>query len=177
MAQEFLLSTAISRFYYTQYAALRTVTDGVLNSSTTVTSATAVFSSSDVGAAIVGTGIPVATTIASVTNPTTVVISAAATATATGVSLTITRTASLGISGFQTALIADWGASGTVSAQLPSGFQVLTNSGAPTTALVIINPTQVLSVTPGQWVGFNNGNWQVLNNSQMTGVPYQAASV
>ena len=70
-------------------AVKRSVTDGVLNSTTTVTSATAAFTSADVGSAITGTGIPAGATIASVTNATTVVISAAATATATGVTLTI----------------------------------------------------------------------------------------
>jgi hypothetical protein len=70
----------------------RTVSDGATtNTSTTVTSATAAFTSADVGAKITGTGIPAAATIASVTNATTVVISAAATATATGVSLTFSH--------------------------------------------------------------------------------------
>lgn len=67
----------------------RTVSDGVLNTTTTVTSATAVFTSADVGKAISGTGIPVGTTISSITNATTVVLSAAATATASGVALVI----------------------------------------------------------------------------------------
>jgi hypothetical protein len=67
----------------------RTVTDGVLNSTTTVTSATAAFTSQDVGANVIGTGVPLGATIASVTNSTTVVLSAAATATNTGVTLQI----------------------------------------------------------------------------------------
>lgn len=67
----------------------RTVTDGVLNSTTTVTSASAAFSQSDKGKLISATGITSGTTIASVTNATTVVLSAAATATATGVTLVI----------------------------------------------------------------------------------------
>lgn len=71
----------------------RVVTDGATtNTSTTLTSATAAFTSNDVGAAITGTGIPALTTIASVTNATTVVLSAAATATATGVTVTVVRT-------------------------------------------------------------------------------------
>lgn len=72
----------------------RTVADGATNSNTTVTSATAAFISADIGATIAGIGIPSGTTIASVTNGTTVVLSQAATATATGVTLTITRTTS-----------------------------------------------------------------------------------
>lgn len=73
----------------------RTVADGATNTNTTVTSATAAFASpADVGAIIAGPGIPSGTTIASVTNGTTVVISVAATATATNQPLTITRQAS-----------------------------------------------------------------------------------
>lgn len=68
----------------------RTVTDGVLNSTTAVTSATAAFTQADVGDAITGTGIPAGTVIAQVTSSTAATLSAAATATATGVSLTIT---------------------------------------------------------------------------------------
>lgn len=67
----------------------RTVTDGVLNSTTTVTSATASFVASDVGSLVIGTGIPTGTTISSVTNATTVVLSAAATASASGVTLQV----------------------------------------------------------------------------------------
>jgi hypothetical protein len=71
----------------------RTVADGATTSaSTTVTSATAAFTSADVGRGISGAGIPAGTTIASVTNGTTVVLSAAATATAAGVTLAIAAT-------------------------------------------------------------------------------------
>ena len=58
----------------------RTVTDGVLvDEDETVTSATASFAAEDVGASVSGTGIPAGTTIASVTNGTTVELSVAAT--------------------------------------------------------------------------------------------------
>src|SRR4249919_15806 len=67
----------------------RTVTDAVLNSTTTVTSATAAFTAADVGAYLIATGVPSSTTIASVTNATTVVLSVAATASASGVSAKI----------------------------------------------------------------------------------------
>ena len=77
-------------------AGSRTVTDGATKSaSTTVTSATAGFTSDDVGATVTGSGIPAGATIASVTDASTVVLSAAATATATGVTLTIDDTVSL----------------------------------------------------------------------------------
>lgn len=66
----------------------RTVADGATTAaSTTLTSATAAFTAADVGRPISGPGIPLGTTIASVTNGTTVVLSAAATATAAGVPL------------------------------------------------------------------------------------------
>lgn len=68
----------------------RKVTDGVTtSSSTSVTSATANFGADDVGKAITGTGIAAATTISSVTNTTTVVLSQAATVTGSSVTLTI----------------------------------------------------------------------------------------
>ena len=65
--------------------------DGVLNSTTTVTSAAAGFNGADVGRTITGTGIPGGTTIASVTNATTAIMSAAATATASSVTITLGR--------------------------------------------------------------------------------------
>lgn len=67
----------------------RTVTDGVTNSDTSLTSATAVFTTRDIGASVTGAGIPAGTTIVTVTNGTTVVLSAATTATATGVTITL----------------------------------------------------------------------------------------
>jgi hypothetical protein len=70
----------------------RTVTDGVLNSTTTVTSATAAFTASDVGRPVSGVGIPAGATIATVTNATTVQLSVAASATASGVTLTFGHT-------------------------------------------------------------------------------------
>lgn len=75
----------------------RVVTDGATTSGQpTVTSATAAFDARDVGAAISGAGIPAGSIIISVTNATTVVISANATATATGVTLTIVRRGAVG---------------------------------------------------------------------------------
>lgn len=68
----------------------RTVADGVLNSTTTVTSATAAFGPDDVGRFISGpAGIPALTFISSVTNATTIILSAAATATASSQTLNI----------------------------------------------------------------------------------------
>jgi hypothetical protein len=67
----------------------RTVTDGVTNSSTLVTSATAAFSSDDVGRPITGAGITAGTTIAAVVSATNITLSATATATASSVTLNI----------------------------------------------------------------------------------------
>lgn len=73
---------------------VRTVADGVTtNASFTVTSATASFQSSDVNAVIYGLGIPLATTISSVTNATTVVLSQKSTVSASNVSITIYNSA------------------------------------------------------------------------------------
>lgn len=65
-----------------------TVTDAALNSTTTLTSATAAFTAADVGKVIAGAGIPANTVIASRSNATTVILSQAATATGTGVTVT-----------------------------------------------------------------------------------------
>lgn len=62
---------------------------GTTNADATLTSASAAFTSDDVGKSITGAGIPGGTTILSVTNATTIEMSAPATATATDVSVTI----------------------------------------------------------------------------------------
>lgn len=68
------------------------VTDAVLSSTTTITSATAAFlTATDVGKVVIATGIPTGTKIASVTNATTAVLSAAATVSTSGVTLAITN--------------------------------------------------------------------------------------
>jgi hypothetical protein len=75
--------------------AVRTVTDGVTTSgSKVVTSATAAFSATDVGAKISGTGIPANTTIASVQSATSVTTSANSTADGAGISVTVGTTGS-----------------------------------------------------------------------------------
>ncbi len=73
-------------------AAATVVTDGVSNSTTTITSATAAFNAAtDVGAPVSGTDIPAGAYIASVTNSTTAVLSAAATGTGSARTWTISR--------------------------------------------------------------------------------------
>ena len=67
----------------------RNVTDGVTNSTTLLTSATANFQSGDVGRPVSGAGIPTGTVIASVTSTTNVVMSQVATASASGVTVTL----------------------------------------------------------------------------------------
>lgn len=67
----------------------RTVADGVLNTTTTVTSANANFTEADRYKPISGTGIPDGAYISSIVSESTILLSAAATATATGVSIVI----------------------------------------------------------------------------------------
>ena len=67
----------------------RTVVNAVLNGTTTVTSSTIAFTSADVGRLVVAEGVPAGTIVATVTNSTTAVLSAAATESATGVVLVI----------------------------------------------------------------------------------------
>jgi hypothetical protein len=70
----------------------QTFTDGVTtNASPTVTSATATFTSADIGRTITGTGIPGGTTIIAVGSGVSITMSANATATATGVTIVIGR--------------------------------------------------------------------------------------
>ncbi len=79
------------RLAYTLPVAATVITDGVSNSTTTITSATAAFTQADVGATITGTDLPAAVYIASVTNGTTAILSAAATGTGSGRTWTINR--------------------------------------------------------------------------------------
>lgn len=68
----------------------RQVTDGVTtNGSTTVTSATANFTSADLQRLLIGSGIPAGARITTINSTTSVTISAAATATASGVTLNV----------------------------------------------------------------------------------------
>ncbi|WP_189113603.1 IPT/TIG domain-containing protein [Pilimelia terevasa] len=152
---------------YTTVAA-RTVADGATtNASTTLTSATAAFTSADVGMSLSvasNTQVPAGTTIVSVTNPTTVVLSAAATATATGVSTTIgprtaasvtTVNASTGVTAAAPQFtVADVGRSitgtgipaGTVISAYTSATQVTLSNAATaggTVTMTIANPVPV----------------------------------
>ena len=67
----------------------RTVTDGVTNTTATITSATAVFTAADVGKTINHANFPANSTIASVTNTTTAVMNASATASGTALTFVI----------------------------------------------------------------------------------------
>jgi hypothetical protein len=88
----------------------RTVADGVTNTDTSLVSATAAFVAGDVGSQVWGIGIAANTHIVSVTNGTTVVLSAATTATATGVTIIISeafKIATIGANGFVMGLASD----------------------------------------------------------------------
>lgn len=83
----------------------RSVRDAVTATDTSLVSASAAFSSADVGKAVTGTDIFAGTTISSVTNATTVVLSHATTATATGETVTIAGAADSKLR----AIGGDWG--------------------------------------------------------------------
>jgi len=171
MATEFLSTPTIQRFFFTVHPGLRIVTDGVTATSTSLTSVTAAFVASDVGATVTGAGIAGGTTISSVTNGTTVVLSAATTASASGVTVTITKTNAFALSTFQTAVNADFA---SVFSPVPT---LVTQPAAPSVALLIVSPSQVLSISPGQYVGYNYGNWQVLPSSAMNGSQFTQTNV
>jgi len=99
-----------SEFFVTEERAFRTVwrsdqnyftgddvyflpkfSDGVINTNTSLVSATANFTASDAGNVVAGIGIVPGTKILTFTNSTTVVLDTATTATATGVTFTISR--------------------------------------------------------------------------------------
>jgi hypothetical protein len=108
----------------------RAVVDGAITSgSTTLTSATAKFTWGDVGATVTGTGIPAFTSISSVTNLTTVVLSANATATSTGVSVSIADLSAYGIvastvysGGIATGLVNDHNTNGGIVSGVSSKY-------------------------------------------------------
>lgn len=87
-----------------------TSADGVTNTTTTITSASAAFTSLDVNHVISGTDIPTGTTIASVTNSTTAVLSAAATGSHTGITFTISP--NVGFTSGATSITVNHGMSG-----------------------------------------------------------------
>lgn len=169
--QEFLLTSAINRYYFSKNLTLRSVADAVTATSTSLTSATAAFSASDVGAGVTGAGIAGGTTISSVTNATTVVLSAATTASASGVTVAITRTNTLGLAAFQTAINTD------LAAYFTTVPTLVTQPSAPSTAILIVNPNLILSIPAGSWVGFNGGNWQVMPDAAMQGSIFTTATV
>lgn len=70
-----------------------TITDAdTTSASTSLTSASGLFTAADVGQVVTGDGIPVGTRIAALVDPTEVTLSAAATATASGVTVTVAPT-------------------------------------------------------------------------------------
>ena|SRR6266513_983902 len=103
-------STLLVDIYGSATGTTRTVTDGVTNTDTSLVSATAAFVAADVGSMVWGAGIAANTHIVSVTNATTVVLSAATTATATGVTVIISQSfkiATIGANGFVMGLASD----------------------------------------------------------------------
>lgn len=112
----------------------RSFADAVTNTSTTLTSATAAFTSADVGKTVVGTGpnaadIFAGTTIASVTNATTVVLSHATTGTHTGVGIIL-------------------GGGGIKLVQATAGYDVTENLAGRPAKTYHIAGTGNISITP-----------------------------
>lgn len=130
----------------------RSVVDGVLDGTTTLTSATGAFSGADAGRSVTGRGIAEGTTIAAVTDATTVVLSRAAPASGTGVAVTLGRTppsdleAAIAIAFRQSpppvtiwgvqvdAAAPDWDAALTAVSTLHAQIVVLANTPLTTTA-------------------------------------------
>lgn len=134
--------------YCTALPGRLTSADGVTTSgSSTVTSATASFAAGDVGKPLSGAGIPSGTTITSVTNSTTAVLSANATATASNVVFTIGQTA----------------LTGTVSGgrlQESNGLGLKNKGDAADAALAgtaNANPQVVVGFSVGNWIAQANG--------------------
>ena len=127
----------------------QTFTDGVENSTTTLTSATANFVAGDVGKTVTGDNIPAGTTIASRTNSTTVELSQAATATGSGNTFTIINRLEVGGTGTVTSV-----ASGnlpplfTSSVGSPSSSASITYSLSSAAANTFFGNGTALSATP-----------------------------
>lgn len=73
------------------------------------------------------------------------------------------------VAAFSTTFNTDW------SGSLPGTVQALATTAAPLVAILIING-QVVTVNPGDWIGFNYGQWIVVPNSKMSGTSYTASS-
>lgn len=145
--------------------ASRSVADGVTIGTTTVTSATAAFTQNDVGRPVSGTDIPAGAFIVSVTNATTIVISAAATGSHVANTL-VTGAASLNshvgaaknsgdIQATAYTLTDFYGLTGTHTSQFP-GCQVaevnlkFTGDGLLTIAAKLTGLTRALVAKPSQ---------------------------
>jgi len=121
----------------------RGISDGVIASgSSTLTSATAGFTSADVGKTLIGTGIPSGTTIQSYTSATTVVMSANASANTSGTAVTIVNTALYSINN-QAILRTENGTLTTIASStdnlLPSWLDVdLSNTEYLTTSITFL---------------------------------------
>jgi Pectate lyase superfamily protein len=88
-------TTVANTFVLAPPTAGRTTLDGVTNTDTSLVSATLAFVAGDVGRQVFGSGIFAGSTITSVTNGTTVVLSHVTTATATGVTVTLAPSAKI----------------------------------------------------------------------------------
>jgi len=149
----------------------RDTADGATTSgSTTVTSATMAFTANDLGAAIVGTNIPAGATISSVTNATTVVISAAATGTGAGQALGVGRRTLRGIS---TAGANTLTANATVTthyATLAAHFIKISSPGEPT-EIAAVSTDVGTTITVDRPLAAHNGA-VIQDMGTVAGTPY-----
>lgn len=142
----------------------RTVTDGVLNSTTTVTSATAGFTAAaDVGLLVIGTGVTPGTYIASVTNSTTAVLSAPATASASGVTLQFctntirtpaAKDVNTGACSNRAGYFANCGSGGQYNLNGSLGTDPARNSVCKVTSVATAAPSNLATPTFNRWIVF-----------------------
>ena len=134
----------------------RTFNDGVENSTTTLTSATAAFVAGDVNRPISGPNIPANTYVLSVTNGTTIVMSNAATGTASGLTITLGQVASSGGNGFY---CQNSNTNGCVNVRVlgvhatgifDTGIEIGSGGGTTANASVTVNGAVVLNNTFGK---------------------------
>lgn len=74
------------------------------------------------------------------------------------------------VAAFSTIFNTDW------AANLSVAVQALATTALPLVAILIVN-NQVLTVNPGDWIGFNYGQWTVVPNSKMSGTSYTPSTV
>ena len=110
----------------------RTVTNGSTTSGSATMTATSGFSSIDVGSYVVSPDVPAGTSVSSITDTTTAVLSGAATATETGLTVALAPTvAAVQCNGFYDAICSTDAAAGLISILDISTAQIFVSNGSP----------------------------------------------